>query len=501
MFRLLVVFATLAVSTVSAFISPSVVARARQGLQLRMVVEPRNDLRNVAIIAHVDHGKTTLVDSMIKQSGAFRANQELESMDNNDQERERGITILAKNAAIMYEGKKINLVDTPGHADFGGEVERIMNMVDGVLLVVDSVDGPKPQTRFVTKKALEKGIKAILVVNKIDRPQARPSYVVDKVFDLFAELGATDEQMDFQIVYASGMNGIAGDEPDKLKDNLEDVFKKILNLPPAQVDKEHPLQMLIANVDYDDFKGKLGIGRLVLFLPIYFPLLSVSLFDVSFFIFPVSIVLSLSLLRASFPIFNSSIDFFSSFSSLFCDRITNGVITAGEEVSFGKPGEPIKKGKIAELFVFNNVGREKVDTAYAGDIVMMTGIADITIGDTVMSKDDPVPMPPIRVEEPTVRMSIGVNKSPLAGREGKLLQSRVIRDRLYKVPKLMILLLCCFLSLSFCHCHCDCYGVVRIKHILSMILNDVVVPQILPFCFSYVFFASILFVELTGIGS
>ena len=266
MYRLFVVFTTLAVSTVSAFLSPSAVARSRNGLnQLRMVVEPRNDLRNVAIIAHVDHGKTTLVDSMIKQSGAFRTNQEIESMDNNDQERERGITILAKNAAIMYEGKKINLVDTPGHADFGGEVERIMNMVDGVLLVVDSVDGPKPQTRFVTKKALEKGIKAILVVNKIDRPQARPSYVVDKVFDLFAELGATDEQMDFQIVYASGMNGIAGDEPDKLKDNLEDVFKKILNLPPAQVDKEHPLQMLIANVDYDDFKGKLGIGRLVLF--------------------------------------------------------------------------------------------------------------------------------------------------------------------------------------------------------------------------------------------
>ena len=265
MYRLLVVIATLAVSTVSAFMYPSAGGRGRVSLQVRMAVEPRNDLRNVAIIAHVDHGKTTLVDSMIKQSGAFRTNQEIESMDNNDQERERGITILAKNAAIMYEGKKINLVDTPGHADFGGEVERIMNMVDGVLLVVDSVDGPKPQTRFVTKKALEKGIKAILVVNKIDRPQARPSYVVDKVFDLFAELGATDEQMDFQIVYASGMNGIAGDEPDKLKDNLEDVFKKILNLPPAQVDKEHPLQMLIANVDYDDFKGKLGIGRLVLF--------------------------------------------------------------------------------------------------------------------------------------------------------------------------------------------------------------------------------------------
>lgn len=187
----------------------------------------RDDLRNVAIIAHVDHGKTTLVDSMIKQSGAFRVNQEIASMDSNDQERERGITILAKNAAIMYKNTKINLVDTPGHADFGGEVERIMNMVDGVLLVVDSVDGPKPQTRFVLKKALERGIKAIVVVNKIDRPQARPDYVIDRVFDLFAELNANDDQMDFQIVYASGMNGIAGLSPSDIKDNLQDLFDEV----------------------------------------------------------------------------------------------------------------------------------------------------------------------------------------------------------------------------------------------------------------------------------
>jgi GTP-binding protein len=310
---------------------------------------------------------------MIRQSGAFRSNQEIESMDNNDQERERGITILAKNAAIMFEGTKINLVDTPGHADFGGEVERIMNMVDGVLLVVDSVDGPKPQTRFVLKKALEKGIKAIVVVNKIDRPSARPSYVVDKVFDLFSELGATDEQMDFQIVYASGMNGIAGMQPDALTDNLQPLFTEILKLPKAKVDANHPLQMLIANVDYDDFKGKMGIGR-----------------------------------------------------------ILNGELQSGDTVAYGKPGEPIKTSKIAELYVFNNVGREKVDRAAAGDIVMITGIADVTIGDTVMSKETPMPLPPITVEEPTVRMSISVNKSPLAGREGKLLQSRVIRDRLFK---------------------------------------------------------------------
>eukprot|EP01035_Chromulina_nebulosa_P021649 gene21649-28013_t len=333
----------------------------------------REDLRNVAIIAHVDHGKTTLVDSMIRQSGAFRTNEQAVSMDSNDQERERGITILAKNAAIMYNGKKINLIDTPGHADFGGEVERIMNMVDGVLLVVDSVDGPKPQTRFVLKKALERGIKAIVVVNKIDRPQARPEYVVDRVFDLFAELNASDEQMDFQIVYASGMNGIAGLEPLELQDNLTPLFDEILKLPAANVDDNKPLQLLIANIDYDEFKGKMGIGRIV-----------------------------------------------------------NGEISLGEEIVYGQPDMPFKKAKINEIFVFNNIGREKVDKAIAGDIVMITGITDINIGDTIMSKETPIPLPPIAVEEPTVRMTIGVNKSPLSGREGKLLQSRVIRDRLYK---------------------------------------------------------------------
>jgi GTP-binding protein len=333
----------------------------------------RTDLRNIAVIAHVDHGKTTLVDSMLRQSGSFRDNQVVESMDSNDQERERGITILAKNAAIMFEGTKINIVDTPGHADFGGEVERIMNMVDGVLLVVDSVDGPKPQTRFVLKKALERGIKAIVVVNKIDRPSARPDYVVNKVFDLFAELNANDEQMDFQVVYASGLTGISGLDHTNLASNLQPLFKEIIKLPAANVDDSKSLQMLVANVDYDDFKGKMGIGRVV-----------------------------------------------------------NGIMNMGDDISYGKPGETYKKGKITELFIFNNVGREKVQTARAGDIVMITGIADISIGDTIMNKDDPQPMTPISVEEPTVRMSISVNKSPLAGREGKQLQSRVIRDRLFK---------------------------------------------------------------------
>ncbi len=338
-----------------------------------MAVTKREDLRNIAIIAHVDHGKTTLVDSMIKQSGSFREGTEVASMDSNDQEKERGITILAKNAAIMHNGMKINLVDTPGHADFGGEVERIMNMVDGVLLVVDSVDGPKPQTKFVTKKALEKGVQAIVVVNKIDKPAARPDYVVDKVFDLFCELGATDEQTDFQVVYASGMNGIAGLEPTDIKEDLADLFDEITKLPCADVDDEQPLQMLIANVDYDEFKGKMGIGR-----------------------------------------------------------ITNGELLAGQEILYGKPGEDVKKGKITEMFTFNNVGRQTTERAYAGDIVMITGIADINIGETIMNKDDPRPLPPIAVEEPTVRMTFGVNKSPLGGREGKLLQSRVIRDRLMK---------------------------------------------------------------------
>lgn len=349
--------------------------KVRQALKssLRMDVTDRDDLRNIAIIAHVDHGKTTLVDSMIKQSGQFREGTEVASMDSNDQEKERGITILAKNAAIMYNDMKINLVDTPGHADFGGEVERIMNMVDGVLLVVDSVDGPKPQTRFVTKKALEKGVKAIVVVNKIDKPAARPDYVVDQVFDLFCELGATDDQMDFQIVYASGMNGIAGDTPTDIKENLDPLFKEITKLPCAKVDSEVPLQMLIANVDYDDFKGKMGIGR-----------------------------------------------------------ITNGELKVGQDVFYGKPGEDHKKARIGEMFVFNNAGRTSTESAYAGDIVMITGISDVNIGETIMSTDDPRPLPPIAVEEPTVRMSFSVNKSPLAGREGKLLQSRVIRDRLMK---------------------------------------------------------------------
>lgn len=340
-------------------------------------------LRNIAIIAHVDHGKTTLVDAMLRNADVYRANevQEERAMDSNDQEKERGITILAKNAAINYKGVKINIVDTPGHADFGGEVERIMNMVDGVLLVVDSVEGPKPQTRFVLKKALEQGIKPMLVVNKIDRPAARPEYVVDKTFDLFCELGADDDQTDFDICYASAILGQSGEDPNKLEDSMTPLFEKILNLPAPPVSPTaatDPVQLLVANIDYDDFKGKLGIGRL-----------------------------------------------------------SSGTIKVGDQVGFTKPGEAVQKGKVSEVFVFDNLGRKSVDKAEAGEIVMVAGLDAIQIGNTLV---DPVGdisayiMDPIAVEEPTVRMTFSVNKSPMAGKDPKSskLTSRVIRDRLYK---------------------------------------------------------------------
>jgi GTP-binding protein len=298
-------------------------------------------------------------------------------MDSNDQERERGITILAKNAAIDYKGVKVNLVDTPGHADFGGEVERILNMVDGVLLVVDSVEGPKPQTRFVLNKALELGLKAVLVVNKIDRPQARPDYVVDKAFDLFVELDATDEQTDFDIVYASALNGQAGTEPDALKDDMTAILDAIVDsIPAPEVDADAPAQLLVANIDFDDFKGKLGIGR-----------------------------------------------------------VKQGKLKAGDAGTFGAmkgPDDDCRAIKINDLFVYDNLGRKAVDEASAGEIVMFSGVSDIQIGETVTEKADPQPLPCLEVEEPTVSMSFAVNKSPLAGREGDKLTSRVIRDRLMK---------------------------------------------------------------------
>jgi len=342
-------------------------------------------IRNIGVIAHVDHGKTTLVDALIKQSGVFRDDAQADEagttiMDNNDQERERGITILAKNLAVMRGDTKINIMDTPGHADFGGEVERVLNMCDGVLLVVDSVEGPKPQTRFVLDKALKKGHKVLVVVNKIDRPAARPDYVVDKVFDLFVELDATDEQTDFRVVYASGLQGKAGEEPDALGDDMGVMFDAILEAidPPSVETTEAPaLQCLVSNIDYDNFKGKMGIAR-----------------------------------------------------------ITAGSIRSGQPVKLVHPDKPDKKGKLTSLYVFDNLGKKEVAEATAGEIIMFSGLDDIEIGDTLVTNEGGVeaapPLPPIAVEQPTVRMTLGVNKSPLAGREGKFLTSRMIRERLFK---------------------------------------------------------------------
>jgi len=342
-------------------------------------------IRNIAVIAHVDHGKTTLVDALIKQSGVFRDEQQAEEaggtiMDNNDQERERGITILAKNLAVMRGDTKINVMDTPGHADFGGEVERVLNMADGVLLVVDSVEGPKPQTRFVLDKALKRGMQALVVINKIDRPAARPDYVIDKCFDLFVELGATDEQTDFRVVYASGLQGKAGDD-EELEDDLGPLFNAVLEgIPPPKCESKEAdsLQALISNIDYDDFKGKMGIAR-----------------------------------------------------------ITNGSIKAGQAIALQQPGMKKKTGRVSKLYVFDNLGQKEVTEAHAGEIIMFAGIDDIEIGDTLVTNEQAganaaEPLPPIAVEQPTVRMTLGVNKSPLAGREGKFLTSRMIRDRLFK---------------------------------------------------------------------
>jgi len=331
-------------------------------------------------------GKTTLVDAIVRQSGVFRDQAQIDEagervMDSEDQERERGITILAKNLAVMYKGTKLNILDTPGHADFGGEVERILGMNDGVCLVVDSVEGPKPQTRFVLDKALQRGMKALVVVNKIDRPAARPEYVVDTVFDLFVDLGASDEQTDFRVVYASGLNGQAGHEPDKLEDNMNPLLDAVLEyIDPPVVEKTEPeaLQCLVSNIDVDQFKGKLGIAR-----------------------------------------------------------ISNGSIKSGQAVALAHPDKAKKTGRIGNLFVFDNLGKREVQEAHAGEIIMFAGLPEVEIGDTLVTNENgganaAEPLPPIAVEQPTVRMTIGVNKSPLAGKEGKFLTSRMIRDRLFK---------------------------------------------------------------------
>ncbi|XP_078430001.1 elongation factor family protein isoform X2 [Wolffia australiana] len=336
----------------------------------------RRDVRNIAIVAHVDHGKTTLVDSMLRQAKVFRDNQLVQErvMDSNDLERERGITILSKNTSISYKNTKINIIDTPGHSDFGGEVERVLNMVEGVLLVVDSVEGPMPQTRFVLKKALEFGHAVVVVVNKIDRPSARPEFVVNSTFELFIELNATDEQCDFQVIYASGIKGKAGLSPDNLADDLGPLFEAIIRcIPEPSIEKDGALQMLVTNTEYDGHKGRIAIGRL-----------------------------------------------------------HAGVLQRGMDVKICTTEDECRTGKVSELFVYENFSRVPAETVEAGDICAVCGISDIMIGETIADKLIGKPLPAIKIEEPTVKMAFSINTSPFVGREGKYVTSRNLRDRLYR---------------------------------------------------------------------
>lgn len=331
-------------------------------------------LRNIAIIAHVDHGKTTLVDKLLEQSGTLgRRDQGGERvMDSNDQEKERGITILAKNTAIEWNDYRINIVDTPGHADFGGEVERVLSMVDCVLLLVDAVDGPMPQTRFVTSKAFEKGLKPIVVINKIDRPSARPDWVMDQIFDLFDRLGATDEQLDFPIIYASALNGIAGNEPDAMADDMEPLFQMIADIvPPPAVDPEGDFQMQISALDYDSYVGVIGVGR-----------------------------------------------------------ISRGSLKPNQQVIVKSADGNERKGKILNVKGYLGLDRVDTDLATAGDIVCINGIEGLSISDTLCDPNNIEALPPLSVDEPTVSMTFMVNDSPFAGKEGKFVTSRNIKDRL-----------------------------------------------------------------------
>ena len=338
----------------------------------------RNDLRNIAIIAHVDHGKTTLVDEMLKQGGAFRENQEVEDrvMDSNDTERERGITILAKNTSVKYNGVKINIIDTPGHADFGGEVERVLKMVDGVILLVDAAEGPMPQTRFVLSKALELGHKIIIVVNKIDRPDARLDEIGDEVLELLLDLDANDEQLESPILFCSGRAGTCSLSQYEAGTDLKPLFDTILDYIPApEGDENGPMQMLISSIDYNDYVGRTGIGR-----------------------------------------------------------VERGVIKVNQPVIVGDYHETKKpyNSKIVTISQIEGLGRQNVDEAKVGDIVWISGIENITIGDTLCAADNYEPLPFVKISEPTVEMTFSVNDSPFAGREGKFVTSRQLRERLFK---------------------------------------------------------------------
>ncbi len=331
-------------------------------------------LRNIAIIAHVDHGKTTLVDQLLQQSGTLgpRASVPERVMDSNDQERERGITILAKNTSISWQDYRINIVDTPGHADFGGEVERVLSMVDSVLLLVDAVEGPMPQTRFVTQKAFARGLVPVVVINKIDRDGARPDWVLDQTFDLFDRLGATDEQLDFPVIYASALLGYASTDSEKRQGDMTPLFEAIVSqVSPPDVDESGPLQLQVSSLDYDPYVGVLGIGR-----------------------------------------------------------IQRGRVDANVPVSIVASDGAVRKGRILELFVFHGLERHKRSSAGAGDIVVFSGIEDLAISDTLCPRDQPEGLPPLAIDEPTISMTFQVNKSPFAGQDGKFLTSRQIRERL-----------------------------------------------------------------------
>ena len=334
------------------------------------------NIRNIAIIAHVDHGKTTLVDALLRQSHVFRENEQVSEriMDSGDIEKERGITILSKNTSVMYNGVKINIVDTPGHADFGGEVERVLKMVDGVLLLVDAFEGPMPQTREVLKKSLALNLKPIVVINKIDRPGADPLKVVDKVLELFIELNATDEQLDFPVVYASAKNGIAKMNLTDESDNVTCIFDTIIkNINPPACEQDGTMQLLVSNIDYDEYLGRLAVGR-----------------------------------------------------------VERGTIKAGQSVAICKKDDKIAQGKIAKLFTYQGLKRTEVEEVGAGDIVCISGISDINIGETVCDVNNPEKIDFVDIDEPTVSMTFSVNNGPLAGKEGQFVTSRHIRDRLFK---------------------------------------------------------------------
>lgn len=339
-------------------------------------MQRREDIRNIAIIAHVDHGKTTLVDQLLKYSGTFRENEHVDerAMDSGDIERERGITILAKNTAIKYKDTTINILDTPGHADFGGEVERIMKMVDGVILVVDAYEGTMPQTRFVLKKALEQKLTPIVVLNKIDRPNARPAEVIDEVLDLFIDLGADEDQLEFPVAYASALNGTSGFEPDQQEETMDPIFTTILENIPAPIDSsEEPLQFQVTLLDYNDYVGRIGIGR-----------------------------------------------------------VFRGKIHVGQQVIVMKKDGSTKSFRVTKLFGFLGLKRIEIQEATAGDIVAISGLDDINVGETVCPEDHPEALPMVRIDEPTLQMTFVVNNSPFAGKEGKYITARKIEERLMK---------------------------------------------------------------------